>query len=177
MAQCGTKKHAQTSGKVAPQETSSASEQRIELGHPIGLESEALKPIIVYATRADYSTLVPILLTSEKQRIIAYPACTDLGSEGSYSLPIQLKDGFLYDRRGIAIGVAFLKLTYSEYCRLEDRLTPEVLLEDYILDDDPLTFFAICDRSQLRDESVEELNRYIERGLPGAKILVNLLEK
>lgn len=140
---------------------------------PIGSDSKMLRPIVIYATRADYSNLVPVTLDDAKQQIIAYPSRSDLRyGDNEYSTPIALENGLLYDRRGISSNTAFLKITYSDYCSLPSDPSPVTLFEQ-IIDSDPLIFLAICNREYLQDTSITAIKEYIKKGLPGANIIID----
>lgn len=174
---CGVKRsNVQTNDAPTPIEMEERNNTIPQQGEPLGLGSQALRPIVVYATRADYNTMVPITLDTTKKYVISYPHCNDLRLGNGYTLPIALENGLLLDRRGISMGTAFLSLTYEHYCSFDQPLSPEEL-QKYVLDNDPLTFLAICDRNRLRDESLEAINDYIREGLPGAKIIIDRREK
>ena len=94
-------------------------------------------PTIVYKTKADYFNNVPVLLSDDKQTIIAYPDPKDLTIDNKLCLPTQLAKGYLLDNRGISSNVGFLKISYQEYSSLA---TPPSIneLKNLLLDSDPL---------------------------------------
>lgn len=117
-------------------------------------------PALVYKTRADYTQLVPVLLSEDKTEIVSYPHPSDVSSR---PVPTQLADGYLLDNRGIGKNVAFLKLTYDEYSKLGEvpKLTE---LYDLIIDKDPLTELCNCGNKKAIKNPEEELNELIKAG-------------
>ena len=106
---------------------------------------------IVYKTKADYSQLVPVILSSDKSKVVSYPDVKDIYYNGKLAYPTQLLDGYLLDNRGIGPDVAFLKLTYEEYSRLITTPHAGELLK-MIFDKDPLTEMYECgNRNQYQD--------------------------
>ncbi len=95
-------------------------------------------PTIVYKTKKDYSKLVPILLNTNKDSIVFYPAKSDLQINETFAFPTILHKGYLLDNRGIGVNVAFLKYTYQEYCNLSELPSESELIAS-IIDKDPLT--------------------------------------
>ena len=98
---------------------------------------------IVYKTKADYSQLVPVILSFDKSKVVSYPDVKDIYYNGKLAYPTQLIDGYLLDNRGIGSEVAFLKLNYEEYSRLIVTPHAEDLLK-MIIDKDPLTEMYEC---------------------------------
>jgi hypothetical protein len=112
----------------------------------------ALPNVIIYKTKADYSKNVPVGVNEEKTAIISYPGKTDLKNQE----PTPLQYGFLLDRRGININVAFLKYTYDEYLALE-TIPPIAELFNAIIDADPITEMYNCGKvSDFPNGDVEE---------------------
>ncbi len=140
---------------------------------PFSLNSKPisqLAPIILYKTKNNYNNLVPITL-SQNGDIMSYPSRYDLGSPQLFSYPIELKDGYLWDLRGVSMHSVFLDLSYEEYYNLPKDPSIE-FLRKHIKHKNPFVFLAICDRSSIGEVSIESLNRYIEKGMPNAKILL-----
>lgn len=149
-----------TPGQVVP--------DRIGAGRPI---AAALAPIIIYKTRRDYRELVPIQLSADGSTVVSYPSRYDLGEPGAFSTPLLLDAGYLVDRRGVGPHTAFLKLTYDEYYALPNDPSITELL-GWVIDREPFTFLAVCDRSYFTTKSKEEFERYIAEGMPGANVLI-----
>lgn len=149
-----------TPGQVVP--------DRIGAGRPI---AAALAPIIIYKTRGDYRELVPIQLSADGSTVVSYPSRYDLGEPGAFSTPLLLDAGYLVDRRGVGPHSAFLKLTYDEYYALPNDPSITELL-GWVIDREPFTFLAVCDRSYFTTKSKEEFERYIAEGMPGANVLI-----
>lgn len=117
-------------------------------------------PTMVYKTKADYSQLVPVILSDDKSEIIAYPHPSDLKSEGGFLTPTALNGGYLLDNKGINSNVAFLKLTYAEYAALSEA---PMLKDMYamIVDKDPLSELCNCGNKKAFTNPQEQLNKMI----------------
>ena len=72
-----------------------------------------------------------------------------------------LEKGYLLDNRGVGENVAFLKMTYEEYSKLENAPS---LKELYllILDKDPLLELCNCGNSKVFSDKVNQLNKVIK---------------
>lgn len=140
----------------------------IGAGRPI---PTALAPIVIYKTRGDYRELVPIQLAADGATIVSYPSRFDLGNPGAFTTPLSLEGGYLVDRRGVGPHTVFLKLTYAEYYALPNDPSASELL-GLVLDKEPFTFLAVCDRGYFTTKSQEEFERYIAEGMPGAQVLI-----
>jgi len=115
---------------------------------------------IIYKTKADYNTLVPVIMNSERTDIVSYPAPGDLKYRGKPAIPTELEDGFLLDNRGITENVAFLNITYEAYIALDKTPSKDELLE-MIIDSDPLTAMFNCGKRSGYNNEVQELNTCI----------------
>ncbi len=118
---------------------------------------------IIYITRADYSKLVPIILSPDRKSIQSYPDVKDVFLNGKLAYPISLHNGYMLDNRGISVNVAFIKLTYKEYAVLAKTPTAKELM-NLIVDKKPLKVMYACG---LRSKFVninDELNAAIDAG-------------
>lgn len=110
-------------------------------------------PALVYKTKGDYRNYVPVLLSEDKSRIVAYPDPKDI--RPGKDLPSILANGYLLDNRGIGKHVAFLRMTYAEYARLPEAPAMDDL-EDMILDKSPLVELYNCGlRNQYKDPEAD----------------------
>ncbi len=75
-------------------------------------------------------------------------------------MPVQLKKGYLLDKKGIGKNVAFLNITYEEYAKLAEPPSMEQL-EKLILDKDPLVELCDCGTITRFTDPVNQLNDYI----------------
>ena len=124
----------------------------------------ATPKVIIYKMRKDYSRHVPVTLSADRKKIVAYPAISDVKIGEHFTYPSPLVDGWWLDNRGISRYVAFLTYTYEEYAALPATPTPSELME-HILDSDPLTdLWQMGNRYQYKD-LVDELNAKIKNGL------------
>jgi len=115
---------------------------------------------LVYKTRKDYRDYVPVLLSDDKTRIIAYPDPKDVKNMPK---PSELEKGYLLDNRGINQNVAFLNITYEAYSR---RAAAPSLneLQNMIQDKNPLTELCDCGTRYRFRNPEEELNALIKKG-------------
>jgi hypothetical protein len=120
-------------------------------------------PVIIYKTKEDYSDKVPVTLSDDKSKIISYPDARDLIRNGKLTLPVELHDGFLLDKRGIDQNVAFLAISYGTFTRAMRVYTVDQLFE-MILDNDPLTEMYDCGGKNDFKDLVNELNSKIDNG-------------
>lgn len=120
-------------------------------------------PAIVYKTKKDYHLHVPVLLSDDKSEIISYPHPSDLIIQKGYPYPTILSKGYLLDNRGIGVNVAFLKLTYEEYAKLE-KAPPLSELYNMILDKDPLTEMCDCGNKKSYTDLGQEINEIVKKG-------------
>lgn len=134
-----------------------------------GVDNTAIVPqytpgpaAMVYKTKNDYNNLVPVLLSDDKSEIVSYPHPTDLLTDSGYAVPATLNSGYLLDNRGIGKNVAFLKLTYEEYSKLQNPPSLKELY-NYILDKDPLVELCNCGNKKAFKDIEKQLNDLIDR--------------
>jgi len=111
--------------------------------------------LIVYKTRADYNNYVPVILSDDKTEIISYPDPTDVKSGDKLQLPTLLHEGYLLDNRGLGKNVAFVKINYEDYSKLQSVPTLKELY-DLIIDKNPLIELYDCG---IRTGSIDEINQ------------------
>lgn len=120
------------------------------------------QPVIVYKTKANYNTLVPVILSDDRTKIISYPHPSDLKTGSNFPLPVILNNGYLLDKRGIGKNVAFLKITYEEYSKLVN--TPNINeLYNLIIDKNPLTELCDCGSKTAFTDQITQLNSLIDK--------------
>jgi hypothetical protein len=125
------------------------------------LDFSAGPPTIVYRTRGDYRRNVAVTLSADKSKIVSYPGVNDVFYNGLLAYPYNLRGDYLLDNRGIDTNVAFLKLTYEDYSKLQTPPKPEELYE-LIIDKSPIIEMCNCgNRKQFRND-IAELNQMIE---------------
>jgi hypothetical protein len=139
---------------------------------PVTPDFRAGPPATVYKTRNDYRTNVPVILSDDQSRIVSYPHPKDLYYKGELAYPTELAGGYLLDNRGINAHVAFLKMTYEEYSKL-DTAPPLDSLYSMILDKDPLLELYNCGNRYAFKDEVSDLNQLIRNNeLDKCKCLV-----
>jgi len=128
----------------------------------------AVPQAIVYKTNGDFSNLVPVIMNSEKTRIISYPAPNDLYYNGKLSVPTALKNGYWLDNRGINENVVFLKYTYDEYKSFAEAPSMKDMLKN-VAEKYPLTELYYCGpRNRFKNE-LTELNAMIDNGFENCR--------
>lgn len=129
--------------------------------------SNAQAPLVIYKTRADYSENIPVVLNAAKDKIISYPAVSDISFKGQYRKPVKLKNGFLLDNLGLSPNSAYTSFTWKEYASLEKTPSPEELLSK-VIDADPfIEMFNCGGRSAY--SNIAELNEVIENNFKNCK--------
>lgn len=95
-----------------------------------GKPVSAIPKAVIYKMNGDYSHLVPVSLDASGERLLSYPAPSDLTAA---SVPLPIGNGWYLDRRGgVGKNTAFLKYTYAEYMALPSAPTPAELLSDIV---------------------------------------------
>lgn len=130
-------------------------------GQDAGPKPAAVPHAFIYKTTKDYSQYVPVILSEDKQEVIAYPDPADLAAVDMR--PVKLRNNYWLDRRGIGPRVAFLKLTYKQYAALEKAPSPDEL-KSMILDDRPLKEWCDCGSRYQYKNIKPELNALISSG-------------
>jgi hypothetical protein len=120
-------------------------------------------PCIVYKTKADFSTLVPVELSPDKNALVSFPDVKDVYRDGKPVYPTPLAGGFLLDNRGIGPGVAFLKITYEQYHSF-DKTPGASDLFSQLLEKDPLLEMYRCGTRYQYQDPVKELSAIILNG-------------
>lgn len=69
----------------------------------------------VYRTSVPVDSFVAISLNDARTAVQSFPAPSDVSAA---SVPLQLPDGWLLDRRGIGPNTAFIRMTYTQYAAL-----------------------------------------------------------
>ncbi|MFZ4545729.1 MAG: hypothetical protein ACOYOA_16890 [Saprospiraceae bacterium] len=119
-------------------------------------------PVLVYKTKAVYKNYVPVILSSDKQEIVSYPHPSDVKTGKGLLIPTKLHNGYLLDNKGIGKNVAFLKMTYEEYSKLEKLPSLKELFE-LIIDKDPLLELCDCGSKSAFVNVTKQLNSLIDK--------------
>jgi hypothetical protein len=120
-------------------------------------------PVLVYKTRKDYSSFVPVILNKERTKIVGYSHPSDLIIGDSLLVPSPLVQGYFLDKKGINENVAFLTLTYQEYVKLK-TLPSLAQMYDLILDKEPLLEICNCGNKSAFTDQIDQLNSLIQAG-------------
>lgn len=134
--------------------------------------AKAQAPVFVYKTKADYSRLVPVTLNEAGDKIVSYPAPSDLFKDGILATPVLLDNGYLLDQRGIRPGTAFTSYTYEAYSQLESAPPIKDLLAS-IIDPDPFEALYDCGNMSQFKNIEADLNKLIRKKFKGCKSLMD----
>jgi hypothetical protein len=134
---------------------------KIEMKQEKSIQLIAGPKTIVYKTKQNYDDFVPVELSEDKSEIISYPHPRDTKIENNFQLPSKLHNGYLLDNRGIGPNVGFLKLTYSDYYKLQEAPSIKELY-NMIIDKDPLTEMYDCGNKNAFSNLVNYLNDLID---------------
>ena len=125
--------------------------------------SSSSPQLIIYKTRGNYNNLIPVLLSDDKSQIISYPHPKDIKIGDEFQFPTMLNKEYLIDNRGITRNIAFLKITYDEYSKLENVPSLEYLYS-MIVDKNPLVEYYNCGLSSDYKDKIQLLNKMIDDG-------------
>lgn len=103
------------------------------------------------------------MLGEDKKSIESYPDIKDVFYDGKLAYPIELKNGYYLDNRGIGKNVAFLSLTYDEYSKLPKTPNSDELWP-LIVDKDPIKTMYNCGLRSSFGDIADELNLKIISG-------------
>lgn len=120
-------------------------------------------PVIIYRTQGNFTDHVAVALDPSEQKIVAYPAPSDIRARLEAVRPTELNDGYLLDNQGIGIYSAFLGYTFKEYAVLKPAPSAEELWND-ILVSDVITNMYRCRFRRNDPRLVEKLNQLIDEG-------------
>lgn len=120
-------------------------------------------PLIIYKTKKDYSTLVPVGLLPDGKTISNYPDIGDVifSDTGKLRTPTKLVRGYLLDNQGVWKDSVFLSVDYKTYANYSEA--PDMKeLSKFILDDDP--FLEIYNCGNRKNMTVDQVNFIINSG-------------
>lgn len=109
---------------------------------------------VVFKSKKDYSNLVPIQLSQDKQTILSYPAKEDLVRTGNKNA-LPLEGGFLLDLIGVNQNTVFTNYSIEQFQRVSAPSIEE--LKKNIIELDPFVEMYSCDRNYDKNE----LNKFI----------------
>jgi hypothetical protein len=132
-------------------------------GKQISQSSNMNAPLIIYKTIKDYSNNIPIILNETKDKIISYPATSDIYLNGKLAKPSDLANGFLLDNFGLSQNSVFTSYTFEEYSQLVKVPTIQEFM-DRIIDSDPFSEMYNCGKR--RDfKTIDDINNLIKNKL------------
>ncbi len=123
-------------------------------------------PVIIYKTKKDYTTNIPIMLSDDKKTVVNYPDIKDIYFNNELAVPAHLANGYLLDNRGIGPNCAFTQFTYESYSKLKITPSPNDFLP-LLIDSDPLLEMYNCGTKYQYSNIIDELNKKITEGKLG----------
>lgn len=132
-----------------------------------GAPAAAMPKAVIYRTNGDFIHNVPITLSADRKQIISYPAPSDLSAS---SLPVELNDGYLLDRRGISANTAFTKYTYDEYSRMTTAPSLKELKEAIIGGAEVVEIVVLPMTLTQALDNIPACNTLVKDGFPGCDI-------
>ena len=132
------------------------------LSDKMNKQSAAEPHVIVYKTKKNYDKYVPVTLSDDKSKIVSFPDPSDVINDNGYTTPTKLKHGYLLDNRGIGLNVAFLKMTYKEYAKLQKPPTLDAMYK-MIIDKDPIAELYDCGSRYEMTDPAKEVNEMIKK--------------
>jgi hypothetical protein len=130
----------------------------------------AMPTAVVYRVNGAFVDKVAVTMSVNRKQIVSYPAPSDVSEA---TLPIQLADGYLLDRRGINMNSVFTKYSYKEYgelpiapslSELREMVIPGAIVTDLVRL--PMTLSAaVADTARV--------NELIRAGFPGCTVIVS----
>ncbi len=117
--------------------------------------------IIIYKTKANYDSLIPIGLNESKTQIVSYPAPSDIKSIYGFPTPVRLEDNYLLDKRGINKHTVFLDISYSEYAKYEKSPDTDTLMK-HIINYNPFTEIWNCGSKYSYSDAISQINQIIK---------------
>ncbi len=129
----------------------------------------AIPRAVVYRTNGNFNDNVPVTLSADRKKIVAFPAPSDISPECA---PLPLADGYLLDRRGISANSAFTRYTYAEYAALPSA--PDIMeLKESIIGGAEVTDIILLPMS-LSEAAADsaKCDNLVTNGFPGCNILL-----
>ena len=140
---------------------SSTKFNKVRLGAP---------PVIIYKTIDDYNNKVPIMLSKDNSRIVAYPHPRDVFYNGLLAYPTKLDSGYLFDNMGINTNTVYININLDVYSKYNSAPTLSKL-DSLIIDFSPFLEMYNCGNRYLVNE-IADLNKLIKEGFKNCECLV-----
>lgn len=121
--------------------------------------TKALPAIVIYKTKANYSMLVPVVLSADKKEIVSYPDPKDVKDDSGFYYPTALKNGYWMDNIGVGVNTGYLGMSLKEYSQLKEPLSLDEMMV-MLVDANPFTEMWNC--GNRGSVSLTELNKSIE---------------
>ena len=88
---------------------------------------------------------------------------------GRYSTPVEIDDGYLWDRRGISANSAFTDYTYEQYAALQSAPSTDELMS-HIKYRNPFSEMYVVEG--MRNPTVEQLDSIIKNGFKNCRTII-----
>ncbi len=135
-----------------------------------GNSNSAIPQAVVYRTNGNFIHNVPITLSADRKEIVSFPAPSDLSVN---SLPVELNDGYLLDRRGISPNTAFTTYTYDKYSAMKSAPSLNELKRAIIGGAEVVEIIVLPMTQSQALENIPACNTLVDEGFPGCEIKLN----
>lgn len=115
-------------------------------------QQKETRKIVVYKSKKDFSTFVPIHLTEDKKNIIGYPAKEDLKLLGN-SNSLAVENGYYIDLVGMNSNTVFTSYTIEAYQKINSPTLEE--FKNHIIELNPFEEMYICN-SRFNNVEIEQ---------------------
>ncbi|MBN2237299.1 MAG: hypothetical protein JW729_07050 [Bacteroidales bacterium] len=119
---------------------------------------------IIYKTKQNFDKNVPVTLSEDKTKIVAYPNPKDVIIHGELTYPTKLINGYLLDNKGITERTAFLSFSYQEYSQLEKAPSLDELFAS-IIEKDPFLELYNCGNRFTFKNGISDINKLVEKNV------------
>lgn len=115
--------------------------------------------VIIYQLNGNWENLVPVTLSEDRTKIVAYPGPLDLQK---MKPPMYLKHGWWLDTRGISENTAFLSITLDEYKTYKETLSLEEMKQKIkVLK--PFKRMYNCGNSIVNEDYIDKLKNQLRK--------------
>ncbi len=156
-----------TAKSSTPQSQPAAGLQIVSMQPTGSAPAAALPKAVVYRTNGNFINNVPITLSADRKDIVSFPAPSDITDS---SLPVELDNGYLLDRRGVGANTAFTIYTYKEYSELKNAPSLKELKEAIIGGAEVVELVVLPMTLPTAMDNISECNRLVKEGFPGCEI-------
>jgi len=120
--------------------------------------SQALAHQYIYKQKYDFSEKLPVVLSEDKQLILAYPDPLDVSLDTLIRCPVKLFKDYWFDRIGIGVNTGYVDILLRDYARLAEPPRME-FMRSKLIEKEP--FQEVWDCGIRGEITVNEVNELI----------------